>query len=468
MYRPLGGEIAWWCPSLDDAGNGTTVLDDLIGSNNGTLTNMDPATDWVADTASGGVRALDFDGVNDQVLAGDLSTFSFIQNTHVWSCSTWFKLNSTSAAQTILGNTPFSSTDKGFALYYETGRGLGNGVIRSGVTRGTGVVADTYQFRSPDNSISDTNWHHVCAGMRGPGQPFIFIDGISQTLTVITSSTTLSTGNSTRLLGIGYSPFTSILTPFAGRIDDTRIFNRALTQSEVKALASMRGYQPPQGLGGEIAWWCPTLDTTSFGSGEAIDLSGNGRFAVVENWTSEGSVRYITRLTASNFSVSNNYTWSRWIYLTAPSNNAPVHGFNDTNNRVACLICTGALGGVYTQHGTLANMFQTLGDASLGINTWRHIAFRLVNTSGTNFTSTVWLDGIQVDTRSISGTLRTTLANFTTFQSGISTPTPQRIDDFRFFNRALSDSEIALLASARGYQPRSNTRRRRYAGAYGL
>lgn len=69
IYAVNGKEpIAAWIPSLDTAGNGTTTLTDLVGSNHGTLTNMDAATDWVADTGAGGVRALDFDGVNDHVV----------------------------------------------------------------------------------------------------------------------------------------------------------------------------------------------------------------------------------------------------------------------------------------------------------------------------------------------------------------------------------------------------------------
>ena len=52
-YLPvgLGDEVGWWCPSLDDTGNGTVTLNDLSGSgDDGTLTNMDAATDWVSDT----------------------------------------------------------------------------------------------------------------------------------------------------------------------------------------------------------------------------------------------------------------------------------------------------------------------------------------------------------------------------------------------------------------------------------
>jgi len=59
-----------WCPTRDTSGNGTTTLNDLIGSRTGTLTNMDASTDWVANTGAGGIRALDLDDTNDFVTLG--------------------------------------------------------------------------------------------------------------------------------------------------------------------------------------------------------------------------------------------------------------------------------------------------------------------------------------------------------------------------------------------------------------
>lgn len=85
IYAVNGKEpIVAWVPSLDTVGNGTTTLTDLVGTNNGTLINMDAATDWVTDTDAGGVRALDFDGGNDRVDA----TVPTI--TGPWTISGWF------------------------------------------------------------------------------------------------------------------------------------------------------------------------------------------------------------------------------------------------------------------------------------------------------------------------------------------------------------------------------------------
>jgi len=61
--------IVAWVPSQDDSGNGTATLHALVGSVTGTLTSMDPATDWVADTGAGGIRRIDMDGNNDYIIS---------------------------------------------------------------------------------------------------------------------------------------------------------------------------------------------------------------------------------------------------------------------------------------------------------------------------------------------------------------------------------------------------------------
>ena len=61
--------IVAWIPTRDDSGNGTATLSALVGSVTGTLTNMDPATDWVADIGAGGIRRIDEDGSNDYIIS---------------------------------------------------------------------------------------------------------------------------------------------------------------------------------------------------------------------------------------------------------------------------------------------------------------------------------------------------------------------------------------------------------------
>ena len=70
--RLWDGVIGAWCPSLGPTGS--RLHDFSRFGNWGTLTNMDPPTDWVID---GGQYALDFDGVNDYVDARVTLTGAF-------------------------------------------------------------------------------------------------------------------------------------------------------------------------------------------------------------------------------------------------------------------------------------------------------------------------------------------------------------------------------------------------------
>jgi len=73
--------VGAWAPSVSQWGG--TILRDLSGQgNHGTLTNMDPATDWVT---SGGYGALDFDGSDDLVTTNLLS----LPNLHQFSFVAW-------------------------------------------------------------------------------------------------------------------------------------------------------------------------------------------------------------------------------------------------------------------------------------------------------------------------------------------------------------------------------------------
>jgi hypothetical protein len=69
------GLVGLWAPALGPTGN---ALFDLSGRNNhGTLTNMDPATDWVASPYG---WVLDFDGGNDYVNVKSSSSFNTLSD----------------------------------------------------------------------------------------------------------------------------------------------------------------------------------------------------------------------------------------------------------------------------------------------------------------------------------------------------------------------------------------------------
>jgi hypothetical protein len=74
--HPLNrGLVAWWL-CLPTWRGGVTWRD-IAGTHHGTLTNMDPATDWAGASHPGGFGRLDFDGSDDHVLISGHDRLSF-------------------------------------------------------------------------------------------------------------------------------------------------------------------------------------------------------------------------------------------------------------------------------------------------------------------------------------------------------------------------------------------------------
>jgi hypothetical protein len=259
LFPRLFPDAGWWCPSLQSPGS--TRLHDLRGGNWGTLTSMDPATDWVV---NGGKGALDFDGSNDYVASiGSLASFSFVQNTMRFGFSFWMKLAATGTRYTIAGSTNVS-TERGFFLIFENGAGVGTRAIRLAVFRGVSgsVVSD---FRSADNAINDTDWHHVAITAAGNGNSGrVFVDGRQLSTTVPTNLNSLATGNSTRTLTIG-SQTNGFTLPFGGQLDDFRLFRSPLSGGDARQLwqlgrgnmpiARRRRYTEQEAAAGFKAYW---------------------------------------------------------------------------------------------------------------------------------------------------------------------------------------------------------------------
>lgn len=216
--------IAAWIPSLDTAGNGTTTLTDLVGSNNGTLTNFaltGSTSNWVADTDAGGVRALDSDGNNDYTATG------FAGGTRTsMSLSVWCKINSSLSNKAIFG--------------WWTGN---NGIfLQTGISNGTQILVLSGNggnyAQSPVSSFVASAWHHIVMAYDGSqatdAQKLVMhIDGSQQSLTfnsAIPSSVALSTGT------LSIADVGALGRYWPGRIDDMRVFSEPLSGSDVSYL----------------------------------------------------------------------------------------------------------------------------------------------------------------------------------------------------------------------------------------
>lgn len=202
MYPELWrGCIGAWAPCL--GATGLSLRDNSGRGKHGTLTNMDPATDWVA---RDGKIALDFDGSSDMVS---------IQTTPLSGSKTtafWVRPSAAISAVLIGGN---------------------NGGYFPYISGGSIYVSD--EIIGYSGPISDTTttigiWYHYCFSSNGTTVR-VYKNGVD--------IGGLDNRNPTTINTIG--AYASSSLSFNGAMDDIRFYNRALTPPEVSLLATRRG-----------------------------------------------------------------------------------------------------------------------------------------------------------------------------------------------------------------------------------
>ncbi len=206
------GLVGYW--SMED-GKGATVTDFSGRRNTGTMTNMDPSTDWVTGKVG---KALDFDGTNDRVVIGGPSTIYGL--TTDLSVFAWVK--TTDTVWEAFGNGAGDNGGWGVSSYSSVGA----------AGRLSTHIAGSWRFSS--SAVNDGAWHHVgyTLSSSSGGTLQFYVDGVANG-SAVTSSGAHSGGGGTSIT-IGDNQYGSF--PLSGQVDDARIYNRVLSAAEVAAL----------------------------------------------------------------------------------------------------------------------------------------------------------------------------------------------------------------------------------------
>ena len=230
IYAVNGKEpIAAWIPSVDTSGNGTTTLTDLVGSNHGTLTNMDAATDWVADTEAGGVRALDFDGSNDLVI-GTAGEHQTVINSNVFSVSLWAYVRSFSSFPVLWTVQTGTTTDSALIECHNNGNILYVKTANNAIGF-TGTRA--YTLSSP---LVVNTWFHVLFVKSAAGDSGdLYVNGVLQTSYTGTLQTAVISASYIVILASYYGAVN-----LNGRVDDYRLFDAACDGADAAYLSTSR------------------------------------------------------------------------------------------------------------------------------------------------------------------------------------------------------------------------------------
>jgi VCBS repeat-containing protein len=201
------GFLAHW--ELDD-GSGTTAADS-IGPNDGTLTNMDASTDWVAGKVGG---ALDFDGSNDYVEIGKTASQLGIGGSHAKTVTAWAYTRAFNGGGIFECGTHSNGQD--FSLRTQSA----NDSWR------TQFWGSSFDLDFTYSSLG--KWVHFAVVYDG-AKAIVYADGAEAASKTVALNTT-----DTKTFKIGRWRDSY----FDGIIDDVRLYDKALSPSQVQDLYS--------------------------------------------------------------------------------------------------------------------------------------------------------------------------------------------------------------------------------------
>ncbi|MFZ2300226.1 MAG: LamG domain-containing protein [Candidatus Moraniibacteriota bacterium] len=277
-------------------------------------------------------------------------------------------------------------------------------------------------------SITTGAWHHVMVTYDST-TPTLYIDGASQSLasgtgcTASTNAGAITQDTSTLVMGArgaGASQF------FTGNEDDMRVYNRALSATEVKMLYNYTGAYNPVASPGKVKqamYFDGTNDYVSVADATALEL-GSGDFTI--DFFAKFDDVASTRGLVSKWGATGGSTLSYALDWVTGTNQLRFHCSSD-----------GAADTAYNQSFTPA------------VGGWYHIT---IVRSGSALRH--YVDGVQLGSDlSISGgcfdSNRPLLIGATDIGGGSFSYHDGAIDEVRIYSRALTGSEIIELGGAR-------------------
>ena len=218
-------DIAHW--TMNDNTDNTTVADS-IGGNDGTARQNTS----ILHTAGQIDGALTFDGASDYIDLGSPAASDDLPADD-FTVSAWIYDESATSKGVIIGVFPDGTT--GWIL-----RKQGTGAdLYIDFWAGYSII-DAY-FATPAGSLESDNWHHVAAVWDADAKTCrIYIDGFESSYVSSTPGDGSYNSDASYDKEIGRMAYSGGLQFFDGKIDDVKIFDRALSDTEISLLAKAR------------------------------------------------------------------------------------------------------------------------------------------------------------------------------------------------------------------------------------
>lgn len=229
--HPLNrGLISWWKVIPGRRGGGTWR--DLCRRNHGTLTNMNPVTDWVGSSQPGSFGALDFDGTNKSISIGQHSDWFGASGSsdNPITISAWARIYSLATAE------PIVSTDLGGATAYADMFMFGIGTSNAFNCILYDTAADRIGIEETSAISVNIDYHFVATydGSGTEGGINLYRNGILATTSSLSTGTYagINTGSDDWQIGRRWMN-TPAAADMNGQVDDVRVYDRELSVAEV-------------------------------------------------------------------------------------------------------------------------------------------------------------------------------------------------------------------------------------------
>lgn len=408
-----------------DATNyGATFTTDRFGNANSAM------------TFNGSASSVVFDNTN--------SSFDFTVG-ESFSYGAWFKMNSSpNSWHGIISKMP----------------SWGNGYnLQVGPTQNIACGIGTYVKTSwaPEIGV----WYHAMCVYDG-SKMTLYVNGQEES----SAYYSVKSGNSDLKLGMFY---TSGSLPFYGDIDNVTIYNRALSNSEVKVLYSSVG-ETKTSLGTKRKSLILDMPLTSLytkddttdsevltdKTPQSNDGQNVGASVGSEGTYFNGSTDYISvpnspslnkaLVDTYNFTIATWFKPTSWVSYGAISKAVGGSWSHSTNSLwvyssgIRCVMGDGDL-----SHSNLSGSYISTGAYQTTLNEWHHVVCK---GDGTNLR--LYIDGELKDTRAISGLTYTRKSNSNPLIIGKRTPTSSggiagTLKNLKIYDRPITDEEITKL-----------------------
>ncbi len=449
------GLVGWWTFDGGDMSNGV-ALDRGGNARNAQLNNIATSTFYRLGKAG---QAFNFDGSND--FASTTANTALNGATQL-TIAGWVKKNSLTSRGAIF--TRWTSASNWLSIQLATTNDFNFIVGNGGTTYGT--------LESP----ADTAWHHYALVYDGSQATnatklIAYVDGVATTLsftgTIPTTAPTMT--NSDRL---GYDTHNSL--SLDGVLDDVRLYNRALTPTEIRALAGAGGLKAGVSSATQLvrdyleAHW--TFDGKYVGTGALRDASGRGRHGapsgiatstfyalgkVGQGAVFDGVDDYVDFGTGfANFQQTTPFSGSAWVKTTAAEQVVIMAKFARGTTAGWQFSLSNLPAGkpeLILADASITNFRMASAANAVNDGTWHHVAFTYDGSSSASGI-TIYIDGEEAGTVVVNNTDPGALAD-SALRLGQRAGTllgyfSGGLDDIRIYSRELSATEIQALYRA--------------------